>query len=503
MTLTPVEKAEVEAKKAEADKANAEAEKARAETEKTRAEAEKTRADAEQVRSTTEADRRLAQNKLDVAAADLDAKRIANDAARETASDTHTDKLIEQLSGAVPDLSSIGKSAVSFRDGKAMRQGESTAVALKKVAGEIATKVADVAKGSEIKEGNETQPPPKEVLVVTDPGLVTALAVYRQLAAEATVLKNKVEHAVKAAAGVLPTESDSPRRGVMAMTATAAAVGAAVAGKAITELASLFELDVDVAINPEDISAITVQAAVIGELLNTDGIKVVHETARIPTEDESALLKTIQALTAADVEATSVGARIDAAIKRLGDPEGDLAQGEKDLKDAKEAKDADAEEEANTAITAAKTALGQLKKFENASTDLTAILEKARAFADRVVKAPDTGGPSLLSRALSVEPLAAKDSPFVVLVVGAGKAETYQVVVKRRILFPRIQTSTSVAVDFLLVDGQHIVAGGHKTGAATYAGKISGSGAKWDEVTDLEPVASKRTQTAGTQTTAS
>lgn len=496
MTLTPAEKAEVEAKKAEADKANAEAEKARAETEKTRADAEKTRADAEQVRSTTEAERLLAQNKLDVASADLDAKRIANDAARQTARDTHTDKLIEQFTGAVPDLSSIGKSTVSFRDGKAMRQGESTAIALKKVVGEIATKVADIARGGEIKKGDQT-PPPKEVFVVNDPGLVTALAGYRQLAAEATVLKNKVEQAVEAAEGVLPTESDSPRRGVMTLTATAAAVGAAVAGKAITELASLFELDVDVAMDPEEISAITVQAALIGALLNTARIQVVHETARIPTEDESALLKTVQALTASDVTATSVGARLDAAIKRLGDPAGELAQGEKDLKEAREAKDADAEEKANTAITAAKTALGQLKDFQNASTDLTAILEKARTFADRVVKAPDTGGPSLLSKALSVEPLATRASSLV-LVVGAGKAETYQVAVKRRILFPRIQTSTSVSVDFLLVEGRHIVAGGHETGAVTYAGKISGSGAKWDEVTDLEPTGPK-TQTAGTQ----
>ena len=71
MTLTPQQQADVNAKNAETAKAHADAEK-------TRAEAEKSRADAEQVRASTDAERHLAQNKLDVAAADLDAKRIAS-----------------------------------------------------------------------------------------------------------------------------------------------------------------------------------------------------------------------------------------------------------------------------------------------------------------------------------------------------------------------------------------------------------------------------------------
>src|SRR5690349_6559093 len=134
MTLTPTELADLAKQLADTSKTLAEADKVRAD-------AEKVRADAEQVRVDAEQDERLQQNALEVAAADLDTKVIANDKARWDAQAARTDKLIEQISGAVPDLGSLAKSSVTLAEGKALRQGEMIGLALDKVAAEIAIAV--------------------------------------------------------------------------------------------------------------------------------------------------------------------------------------------------------------------------------------------------------------------------------------------------------------------------------------------------------------------------
>lgn len=477
MTTTPEETAaDLAAKIGEAAKAFADAEK-------THAEADKQRADTDKVRAETEADRRLAQNKVDVAAEDLKSKRIANDLARDQANAAHTDKLVEQLTGAVPDLASLGKSTVTFRDGKALRQGESISLALTKVAQDITAKVVAVV---------DKQDPKREVFVVTDPSLVSALAAYSQLKYEASTLKQRVTDAKNAAEEALKPGTPEVHRDLVA---EAGIVAAAVAGKAATQLASLFELDVDVATSATDIPAYTVQTAVIGKLVGArPDLKVRHEWARVSNTADSALVNIIQELTALDIDATTVDALLDAAIKDLGDPASAVAQAEKDAKDDK--KSADQKKKAGQAAKDAQRDLGRLAQLQNVRTALTAMLEKARAFAERVTKTPDTGGPSALAQAVSVEPLSAAGD-FCVLVLGGAKAETYQAVVKRRIRFPRIQTSTTVEVDYLLVCDQNVVAGGHQTASAAYAGTIDGDDAEWKAVKKFEVLEAAKVPEAG------
>jgi len=280
-----------------------------AEAEKVRADADKVRAETDKVRSETEADKQLAQNKLDVAVEDLEAKRIANAAARAEADAARVDKLVAQLSGAVPDLTSLGKSTVTFGGGRALRQGEAIALALDKVASDISNKVVTAINDASVL-----------LFVVTDPKIVAGLAAYRQLDYEATALETELRGAKANAENELQPE---PARMIVA---EAGIVAAAVAGKALTQLASLFELEVDVTTGTADIPAYTVQAAVIGKLLAKESApKIRHEWARIST-DSSPLLAAIKRLTTLDVQVATVDARLDGQIRALGDPAARLSE---------------------------------------------------------------------------------------------------------------------------------------------------------------------------------
>jgi hypothetical protein len=450
-----------------------EAAKALADAEKTRAEADKQRADAEKIRADLEAEQRLGQNKLDAAAEDLETKRIANWTARDQAVGARTDKLIEQLTGAVPDLTSIEKSSVSFREGTALRQGEAIAVALAGAAVDVANAVVAAA----AKARADT------VFVTTDPDLITAVAACRQLGFEANLLEQRVRAAIDAAKKAL--KAKPPRSGgpVRELLSEAAIVGAAVAGKTITQLASLVQIDVDVATDTTELTAGTVQAAVMQQLVATSPeLKVQHAWTRIASSETSALLKSLENLTTLDVDATTVGAQLDAAIKSLGDPAAKLAKAEKvqaDEKATEQAKVQAAKDEAE-----ARRDAPRLAALQAVSTDLVALLAKARSFADRITTLPETGGPSALARAVAIEPLTVTDDKVLVLCLAGGKAETNQMVVKRRIWWPRIQTSTAVEVDYLLVstlDGQ--VWGGHAAAAVTNEGVINGKGLDWKVIT--------------------
>jgi hypothetical protein len=171
MTQTPAEIADLLAKAADASKAFAEAEKVRAD-------ADKVRADTDKLRSETETARRLTENTLAVAAEDLETKRIANAASRAQADAARVDKVITQLSGAVPDLTSLGKSTVTFGERRALRQGESIGLALDRVACDVADGVKTAAKDKVT-----------QVFVVSDPRIVASLAAYRLLIYEASELK--------------------------------------------------------------------------------------------------------------------------------------------------------------------------------------------------------------------------------------------------------------------------------------------------------------------------
>ncbi|WP_076264142.1 hypothetical protein [Intrasporangium flavum] len=112
-------------------------------------------------------------------------------------------------------------------------------------------------------------------------------------------------------------------------------------------------------------------------------------------------------------------------------------------------------------------------------------MEKARAFAERVTAPPTGAQDSPLAVALSVEPLTAPDDTPLVLVVGAGTAETYQMVVKRRLFAPRVQSSTSVEVDFFLVKGDVVLAAGHHRAGSSVHARIGGGGSTWNKDANL------------------
>ena len=462
MTLTPAELAALAQSLADTSKTLADADKVRAD-------AEKVRADAEQVRADVEQDRRLQQNALDVAVAELDTKRVANDKARWETQAARTDTLIEQLSGAVPDVGSLSKSSVTFAEGKALRQGELVALALGKVAAEIADAVAAVTRKLD---------PLAPLFVVSDPRIVASLAAYWQIRNEAETLRSELTAAKTDAERALapPTvvERVPPTDGLAAETVV---VAAAVAGKALTEVASLFELDVDVTTSTVDIPATSVQAAVIKSVHATVPTRAVkHQWARIIT-DASLLLTAVKQLVGLDVQSFTVDASLDGAIKALGDPASDLAAAKKDAADEK--KSPEEQRAARERADSARADLDRLGLLQAARTRLTAVVQKTRAFADRITAAPAGTQDSPLAVALSVEPLSAgRDLPMV-LAVGAGTAETHQMVVKRRLLAPRIQVSTSVAVDFFLVKGDEVLAAGHHRAGSSVHARITRSGSTW------------------------
>ncbi|WP_158296523.1 hypothetical protein [Nocardioides albidus] len=374
--------------------------------------------------------------------AELESKRIANRLARDQATAARTDKLIEQLSKAVPDLASVAKSTVSFREGATLRQGEATAVALasaaQQVAGEVAARLLATRSEGE----------PCDVFVTSDPNVVASLVAYHQIRAEAAILRDRLRTAKEAAEEALeaPTSADgAPRLAVEAGIAAAAVVG-----RAATQVASLFELDVEVATSTVDIPATTVQAAVMGRLLEVrPELGIQHQWARLIDADASELLRIVGDLTAEDIDATVVDARLDAAVESLADA----------------------------------TDLQHRSRLQSARTDLAAVLAKARAFAVRVSATPSSGGASLLAQAVAVEHLASGERR--VLVVGGARSEAHQVVVKRRLRTPRLQTGVSVGFDYLLVQGQGVIAAGHATAAVAYVARLDGSRAEWRQLTSF------------------
>lgn len=391
MTLSPSELAELEKKLAEAEQARANADKTRAETEKQRAE--------------------------------LEAARI--------------DKRIAQATGAVPDLSSLRPSTVTFAEGKALRQGEAISGALEKLAKAIAKDVTTRAQSA--------TPAVTRIFVTSDAKVVSLLALYRQLKSEAELFTRELTSARVKADAVMVRRAG--------FDAGAGLVCAAVAGKAVTELASLFELTVAGTTSATDVPAASVQAAVIGELLAVSPeLQIRHQWTQPPATD-SQLLAVLERLTILDVQAAEADARLDGMIKSLGEAAGQ------------------------------KEELGNLHDARNA---LLAVMTKARTFAERVTKVAEATGDSLLAVALSVEQLCEPDNASAVLVVGGARAETNQLLITRRIFSPRLQVSTTVEVDYALLADGRILASGHVGDSVSYFAKITPRGAQWTEVKPLK-----------------
>ena len=362
MTLTPIELADLMQKLATASKTMAEAEQQRADSDKARAEADKVRADIEKERAETKESELLTQNKLDVAAADLNAKTIANQKARSEADAARIDKLIEQFSGAVPDLSSLGKSTVTFGEGKALRQGEAIALALASVADQISSDVR-TALGPQ---------GPTTVFVTSETRVVAALASYWQLRDEADLLSNKLIEA----AGAAETALDEDEQGnEMALVPGAGVVAAAVASKAITQVASLFELEVAVTTSAADIPANAVQAAVIQRLCDPEKVPTIsikHQWARI-REANSSLQAVVSKLIDRDIATAKVDARLQTRIKELGDRGATVAEATKDASNTTTQPD--------KGKSVARDDAKRLTTLKAAQDNLGAVAAKARAFA--------------------------------------------------------------------------------------------------------------------------
>lgn len=490
--ITPSKLANLADKLATASKTLADADKSRADAEKVRADAEKVRADSDSVRADTEKDRRLAQNALDAADADLDAKRIANDKARADNEVARVDKLIEQLTGAVPDLSSLSKSTVTFGEGKTLRQAESNARALSSIAAGIASQVREGLNprkktsdsgGKQEEETEGSEGPAVTIFVTSETQLVASITSYWQLLEEAQVTINRLTEATSRANQLLGPE---PRRIAYAIAPGAATVAAAVAGKAITQVASLFELDVAVTTSDGDIPATAVHAAVIRELLRkpaagTPGVgttvRIQHQWARVPQES-SALRAKVTSLIGADIDAAKATARIDQRVDGYDDVAKRLAAAHKAADD--EAKASDLREQAKTDAEDAAKELRLLARLEEAQGSLAGAVAKAKAFADRITAVSDKTGTSPLMAAYAVEPLGASPNDWFVLVLDAAKVESYQMVVKRRVFAPRVQISTSVTVEFFLLNKDGVVAAGRPTASAAFVAKIARKGAaKW------------------------
>lgn len=480
MTMTPGELADLASTLAtasktlaEADKARADADKARGEADKARGDADKTRADADKVRADTAQDQRLAQNKADVAAADLDTKKIANDKARAEADAARLDKLIQQVTGAVPDISSLSKNTVTFGDGRALRQSEAISLAVKKVATAVA---AGVAKALPALEGSGRH----RVFVTAETQLVAAVAGYWQLSDEATRLTTALAdtHDTALTALEAANAAEPPERGFDTRSLGAGEVGlagAALAGKVVTEVASLFETEIAATTNTGDVASLSVQAAVLHELLGST-IAIHHQWVRVP-DATSPLRAAVGTLITKDIEAAQTDALLLQAIAALGDPAAALAKATKEAENDKlpEPERRDAEVRAEKA----RQQVALLADLQEHRTRLGAVLLKVRAFTERVTTVSATTGDSPLTAAYAIEPLTSDGADSWVLVLGPAKTETYQMVISRRILAPRLHVSTGVEVDYVLVKGAEVHAAGHETASAAYWGKVKASGAEW------------------------
>ena len=483
--ISPTDLGNLAEKLGVAAKSLAEADKTRAEADKSRADADKVRAETDKERAAIEKDKRLLQNALDTAAADLETKKIANEKARDEAEAARIDKLITQLSGAVPDLSKLQKNTVTFSEGKVLRQSEANAIALSKSASQIADEIVKAL----ATKSDQT------VFVTSEPRMVAAIASYRQISDEAELLTARLGKAMDDAQKVLdlpvPGRAIADELDVKTIVPGSELALAAVAGKALTELASLFEIDVAVSSSTADIPAATVHAAVIQELLKASSTRkpplvIQHEWARLP-DPESSLLKAVKTLVDKDHAVAAKDLALQSQIAALGDPESDRAAALKIAND--KTKTDDERRDARVAADAATKRQERLDALKLAKTNLEAAAGKAKAFADRVSTVSADTGASPLTSAYSVEPLATAKSDRCILLLGGARAEANQVVVTRRILAPRLHVSTSLEVQYLLFDDTQILAAGRSTGSAAYAAKITHTSADWVRIKALgDPV---------------
>lgn len=442
---------------------------------------------------------RKALIEIEAAAADLVAKQLANEKARQELVTTRATALTDALTASIPDLAATGAPAVGFSQGATMRQGEATALALADAAAQVARSVAAAVEPPG--EGGRTR-----IHVTSDPNLLTAVVRHRQLVAEGTLLRSALEAAAGGAADVLtpppapgpvdleplgdggggvgPDLDLGPVLGALTGGLPGALVAGPLLGEAATQVASLLEVEVDVRGERADLPARSVHAAVIAALLRAEvPLEVVHETLGTPLA-ESVLLGLVTDLVRLDQELVRPALELAAAAADQGDPAADLVAARKTRDAAAEGSAARAE--AEEALRDAGARADRLGALTAARTAVTAAVTKAAAYVERVSRAPEGGGASPLAAAVTVEPIAGGTT--LVLVVGGASAESSQVMVTRRLAAPRLQTATTVEVDWFLVRGPVTVAAGRAGGSASFHGRIGRNGAQWQRVPALGAV---------------
>ncbi len=436
---------------------------ATATAQKTIAEAEKARADADSVRAATEDTRRKAQTAADAAAEDLETKRLGNEKTRDELGNARIDKAVAQYSAAIPNIAALPKNTVTFNEGKVLRNGELVARALQQATQDVAEAVSRKLEG-------KSDP---KVFVTAETRLLTAVANHRQLCNEAKQLTQHLKTTTDKATDEIGTTGVKSRFGVPG----ADRVVAGVVGAALTQAAALLEVDVAVTTSDSELPADTVHAAVIHELLGkAPGLTVRHQWLQVPAfpsppaageggeAGAGTLMAALDSLIDADLAAAEAAAALDVAIDDLGDPAADLAKAQKSGDE--------------TGALSAQGRQDKLSKLKLIKAKLGADVGKAKAFVDRINTASSTTGQSPLSTAASIEPIF-EPAGWHVLIVGDGKAESVQVLVKRRLLAPRLQTTTTVGLDFYLLKEGNVVAAGHKYSSSAYRTTITKEDGLW------------------------
>ncbi len=333
---------------------------------------------------------------------------------------------------------------------------------MNKVAIAIAADVAEVLPDTEGTGG-------RHVFVTADTRLVAAVAGYWQLSDEATRLATALADTHDKAIAILEaTHADEPAEGGVKTRNLGASdvglAGAALAGKVVTEVASLFETEIVATTNTGDVATLSVQASALHELLRST-IAVSHQWARVP-DAASPLRTVVGGLITQDIEIAQTDALLQLAVTALGDPAAALVSATKEAENDKLP-----EHERRAAEVRAEKARKQmsiLADLQGQRTRLGAVVLKARAFTERVTTVSEGTGESPLTAAYAIEPLSSGGADVWVLVLGPAKTETYQMVVSRRILSPRLHVSTGVEVDYVLLKGPGVCAAGHATASAAY-----------------------------------
>lgn len=473
------------------EKSRAELETTQIANEQSRIALETTRISNDQARVSIETTR-LAQRQSELG---LETTRLSNAKADEENRAARVTNYRDQLSKAVPDFSSLAKNTVTFSDGRALRQGEATALAL-------GTAAADVAAGLATALTDKSIPADVPLFVTSDPNISTRLIGYQRIMDEGTVLEQELARTSTELAEAAKLPDGGPRPfGALGPDLALAAAGAL--GTAITEVASLFEQDVAVRTAEFDVPAVTVHAAVISALLETEDMREVrHETLRAPVIADSPLLAVVRRIIEGDLAAAELTKTVDDLVTALGDPAADLKKAKADLaaeKDQDSAKARSAQER----IEQAEKDSDRLAGITPALAAVKAVVERMNAFTTRITGAPTGGGQTPLEAALSIEFAVRPAStavgdpptpdeqqraaaaelavPFILVITGA-KAESSQFVVTRRISAPRLQTAVAVGFDYFLVRGDRVHAAGRGIGNGAYHALIDKTGADWTSV---------------------